>query len=71
MSATFLYTVLLAIIYVVKINLKAIQARRRQDYYARARKRLTESIQLEPKPQIVIEFREENKALREVVAELT
>lgn len=71
MSATFLYTLLLGIIYLVKINVKAIQARRRQDSHVRGKKQLASSIQREVKPQVVIEFREENKVLREAVIELT
>ena len=71
MSVTFLYTLLLGIIYLVKINLKAIQVRRRQDYYAGGKKQLTRRLQREAKPQVVIEFREGTTARREVVAELT
>lgn len=71
MFVTFLYTLLLGIIYLVKKNWKAMHSRRRQAYFARTKKRLTEGIQREAKPQVVIEFREEKTTLREVVAELT
>lgn len=71
MSATFLYTLLLAIIYIVKTNLKTIQARRRQALHTGGKTQFPRSVQRNVKPQVVIEFREENKTLREVVAELT
>lgn len=71
MSVTFLYTLLLGIIYLVKKNWKTIQARRRHDYFVQGKERLNRDIQREAKPQVVIEFREGKTALREVVAELS
>ncbi len=71
MFVTFLYTLLLGIIYLVKKNWKAMHSRRRQEYFAQTKKRPNEGIKREAKPQVVIEFREEKSALREVVAELT
>ncbi|NRB48237.1 MAG: hypothetical protein HRU41_11235 [Saprospiraceae bacterium] len=71
MSATFLYTLLLGLIYLVKVNVKALQAKRRQDYFAKGKKRLTRAVQREAQPQVALGFREKEAALREVVVELT
>ncbi len=70
MPATFLYTLLLGIIYLVKKNWNTIPASWRSDFVKEGKKQLSGDTHREATSRVVMDSIEERTARQEVVAEL-